>query len=52
MMLDLNKRLVPAAPHEKEALAGMIDAADREIDGLRSLRAHGGEEIAVVEGAA
>ncbi|MBA7470322.1 Type IIS restriction enzyme Eco57I [subsurface metagenome] len=34
-MLDLNKRLAAAkAPHEKEVLAGMIDATDRQIDRL------------------
>ncbi|SCL76681.1 hypothetical protein L21_2620 [Methanoculleus chikugoensis] len=34
-MLDLNRRLAAAkAPHEKEVLAGMIDATDRQIDRL------------------
>jgi len=34
-MLDLKKRLAAAkAPHEKEVLAGMIDATDRQIDRL------------------
>jgi len=51
-MLDLNKRLAAAkAPHEKEALAGMIDATDREIDRLvYELYGLTEEEIAVVEG--
>jgi len=50
-MLDLNKRLAAAAPHEREALAGMIDATDREIDGLvYELYGLTEEEIAVVEG--
>ncbi|MDN5340890.1 MAG: hypothetical protein PWQ30_1999 [Euryarchaeota archaeon] len=31
-MLDLNKRLATAAPHEKEVLARTNDATDREID--------------------
>ena len=31
-MLDLNRRLAAAkAPHEKEVLAGMIDATDRDL---------------------
>jgi hypothetical protein len=52
-MLDLNKRLAAAkAPHEKEALAGMIDATDRQIDRLvYELYGLTEEEIAVVEGA-
>ena len=34
-MLDLNRHLAAArALHEKEALAGMIDATDRQIDRL------------------
>lgn len=51
-MLDLNKRLAAAkAPHEKEALAGMIDATDRQIDRLvYELYGLTEEEIAVVEG--
>ena len=51
-MLDLNKRLAAAkAPHEKEMLAGMIDATDREIDRLvYELYGLTEEEIAVVEG--
>jgi hypothetical protein len=53
-MLDLNKRLAAAkAPHEKEVLAGMIDATDRQIDRLvYELYGLTEEEIAVVEGAA
>jgi hypothetical protein len=52
-MLDLNKRLAAAkAPHEKEALAGMIDATDREIDRLvYELYGLTEDEVAVVEGA-
>jgi hypothetical protein len=51
-MLDLNRRLDTAkAPHEKEVLAGMIDATDREIDRLvYELYGLTEEEIAVVEG--
>ena len=51
-MLDLNKRLAAAkATHEKEVLAGMIDATDREIDRLvYELYGLTEEEIAVVEG--
>jgi hypothetical protein len=51
-MLDLNKRLAAAkAPHEKEVLAGVIDATDREIDRLvYELYGLTEEEIAVVEG--
>lgn len=51
-MLDLNTRLAAAkAPHEKEALAGMIDATDRQIDRLvYELYGLTEEEIAVVEG--
>ncbi|WP_301677488.1 Eco57I restriction-modification methylase domain-containing protein [Methanoculleus methanifontis] len=51
-MLDLNKRLAAAkAPHEKEVLAGMIDATDRQIDRLvYELYGLTEEEIAVVEG--
>ncbi|MCT8337534.1 hypothetical protein FKB36_08565 [Methanoculleus sp. Afa-1] len=53
-MLDLNRRLVEAkAAHEKEVLAGMIDATDRQIDRLvYELYGLTEEEIAVVEGAA
>ncbi|BBL68151.1 hypothetical protein [Methanoculleus chikugoensis] len=48
-MLDLNRRLAAAkAPHEKEVLAGMIDATDRQID--RPVYGLTEEEIAVVEG--
>ncbi|PKL63037.1 MAG: hypothetical protein CVV31_03320 [Methanomicrobiales archaeon HGW-Methanomicrobiales-2] len=51
-MLDLNKRLAAAkAPHEKEVLAGTIDATDRQIDRLvYELYGLTEEEIAVVEG--
>ncbi|WP_214041657.1 Eco57I restriction-modification methylase domain-containing protein [Methanoculleus sp.] len=51
-MLDLNKRLAAAkAPHEREVLAGMIDATDREIDRLvYELYGLTEDEIAVVEG--
>ena len=51
-MLDLNKRLAAAkAPHEKEVLAGVIDATDREIDRLvYELYGLTEEEVAVVEG--
>ncbi|WP_332450659.1 Eco57I restriction-modification methylase domain-containing protein [Methanoculleus sp.] len=51
-MLDLNRRLAAAkAPHEKEVLAGMIDATDRQIDRLvYELYGLTEEEIAVVEG--
>ncbi len=51
-MLDLNKHLAAAkAPHEKEVLAGMIDATDRQIDRLvYELYGLTEEEIAVVEG--
>jgi len=50
-VLDLNRRLAAAkAPHEKEVLAGMIDATDREIDRLvYELYGLTEEEIAVVE---
>ena len=53
-MLDLNRRLAAAkAPHEREVLAGMIGATDREIDRLvYELYGLTEEEIAVVEGAA
>ncbi|ABN57097.1 MULTISPECIES: hypothetical protein [Methanoculleus] len=53
-MLDLNRRLAAAkAPHEKEVLAGMIYATDRQIDRLvYELYGLMEEEIAVVEGAA
>ena len=53
-MLDLNRRLAEAkAAHEKEVLAGMIDATDRRIDRLvYELYGLTEEEIAVVEGAA
>ncbi len=52
-MLDLNTRLAAAeAPHEREVLAGMIDATDRQIDRLvYELYGLTEEEIAVVEGA-
>ncbi|MBA7465547.1 hypothetical protein ES707_00717 [subsurface metagenome] len=52
-MLDLNKRLAAAkAPHEKEVLAGMIDATDRQIDRLvYALYGLAEDEVAVVEGA-
>jgi hypothetical protein len=41
------------APHEKEALAGTIDATDRQIDRLvYELYGLTEEEIAVVEGVA
>ncbi|WP_292364107.1 MULTISPECIES: hypothetical protein [unclassified Methanoculleus] len=51
-MLDLNKRLAAAkAPHEKEVLAGMIDATDRQIDRLvYELYGLAEDEVAVVEG--
>ena len=51
-MLNLNKRLAAAkAAHEKEVLAGMIDATDRQIDRLvYELYGLAEEEIAVVEG--
>lgn len=51
-MLDLNKRLAAAkAPHEKEVLAGMIDATDRQIDRLvYELYGLTEDEVAVVEG--
>ena len=51
-MLDLNKCLAAAkAPHEKEVLAGMIDATDRQIDRLvYELYGLTEGEIAVVEG--
>jgi hypothetical protein len=50
-MLDLNKRLAAAAPHEKEVLARTNDATDREIDRLvYELYGLTEEEIAVVEG--
>jgi hypothetical protein len=51
-MLDLNTRLAAAqAPHEREVLAGMIDATDRQIDRLvYELYGLTEEEIAVVEG--
>lgn len=51
-MLDLNKRLAVAkAPHEKEVLAGMIDATDRQIDRLvYELYGLTEDEVAVVEG--
>ena len=50
-VLDLNRRLAAAkAPHEKEVLAGVIDATDREIDRLvYELYGLTEEEIAVVE---
>nr|WP_303716828.1 TaqI-like C-terminal specificity domain-containing protein [Methanoculleus marisnigri] len=50
-MLDLNNRLAAAkAPHEKEVLAGMIDATDREIDRLvYELYGLAEDEVAVVE---
>ena len=51
-MLDLNKRLAAAkTTHEKEVLAGMIDATDRQIDRLvYELYRLTGEEVAIVEG--
>ncbi|WP_292521701.1 N-6 DNA methylase [Methanoculleus sp.] len=51
-MLDLNKRLAAAkVSHEKEVLAGMLDATDRQIDRLvYELYGLTEEEIAVVEG--
>ena len=51
-MLDLNKRLAAAkTTHEKEVLAGMIDATDRQIDRLvYELYGLTGEEVAIVEG--
>ena len=51
-MLDLNKRLAAAkAPHEKEVLAGMIDATDRQIDRLvYELYGLAEDEVAIVEG--
>jgi len=50
-MLDLNKRLAAAkALHEKEVLAGMIDATDRQIDRLvYELYGLTEEEVAIVE---
>ena len=53
-MLNLNKRLAAAkAAHEKEVLAGMIDATDWQIDRLvYELYGLTEEEIAVVEDAA
>ena len=52
-MLDLNKRLAAAkASHEREVLAGMIDATDRQIDRLvYELYRLTEDEVAVVEGA-
>jgi len=51
-MLDLNRRLAAAkAPHEKEVLAGMIDATDRQIDRLvYELYGLTEDEVGVVEG--
>ena len=51
-ILDLNRRLAAAkVSHEKEVLAGMIDATDRQIDRLvYELYGLTEEEIAVVEG--
>jgi len=51
-MLDLNKRLAAAkTAHEKEVLAGMVDATDRQIDRLvYELYGLTEEEVAVVEG--
>ncbi|MCK9277720.1 MAG: hypothetical protein M0P22_06495 [Methanoculleus sp.] len=51
-MLDLNKRLAAAkAPHEKEVLAGMIDATDRQIDRLvYELYGLTEDEVEIVEG--
>ena len=51
-MLDLNRRIAAAkAPHEKEVLAGMIDATDRQIDRLvYELYGLTEDEVAVVEG--
>jgi len=50
-MLDLNKRLQAAkAPHERDVLAGMIDATDRQIDRLvYELYGLSEEEVAIVE---
>ena len=51
-MLDLNRRLAEAeAPHEREVLAGMIDATDRQIDRLvYELYGLTEDEVGVVEG--
>ena len=51
-MLDLNRRLAAAkAPHEKEVLAGMIDATDRQIDRLvYELYGLTEDEVEIVEG--
>ncbi|MDN7024026.1 restriction endonuclease subunit R [Methanoculleus sp. FWC-SCC1] len=51
-MLDLNKRLQAAkAPHEREVLAGMIDATDRQIDRLvYEIYGLTEDEVAIVEG--
>ncbi len=51
-MLDMNKRLQAAkAPHEKEVLAGMIDATDRQIDRMvYELYGLTEDEVAIVEG--
>lgn len=51
-MLDLNKRLATAkAAHEKEVLAGMIGATDREIDRLvYELYGLTEDEVRIVEG--
>ena len=51
-MLDMNKRLAAAkALHEKEVLAGMIDATDRQIDRLvYELYGLTEEEVAIAEG--
>lgn len=51
-MLDLNRRLAAAkAPHEKEVLAGMIDATDRQIDKLvYELYGLTEDEVRIVEG--
>jgi hypothetical protein len=51
-MLDLNKRLAAAkTSHEREVLAGMVDATDTQIDRLvYELYGLTGEEVAIVEG--
>jgi len=51
-MLDLNRRLAAAkAPHEREVLAGMIDATDRQIDKLMcELYGLTKNEVRIVEG--
>jgi len=51
-MLNLNKHLQAAkAPYEREVLAGMIDATDRQIDRLvYELYGLSEEDVAIVEG--